>query len=75
MTDRMAESGLGLTIGTRDQSRTKVQMNMQNWVYGVTGTDPQTILVEHAGWMEHRATGRAAADEVGGVPHAYLYLE
>lgn len=48
----MAKNGLGLTIETRNQSRTKVQMNMQNWLLGVTGTDPQTILLELAGWME-----------------------
>lgn len=51
MVNVMAESDLGLTIGTTDQSRTTVQANRQNKVLEVFGTDLQSILVELVTWM------------------------
>lgn len=77
MADRMAESGLGLTIGTREQSRIKFQMNLAKLV-----TESYWRLWEQihrlsclnllAEWS--RATGRNGTDEFGDVLHFYLYL-
>lgn len=47
----MAESGLGLT---RDQSRTKAQSKMQNWLLEVTGGywNRSTYYIASTCWLD-----------------------